>query len=66
MAKTKRKARTFQCCKCGHDDVNVSHRAKGDRLDQCMGDPFEEARHELLRCYCRRCEFRWNDEVSNG
>lgn len=49
------------CPKCGEKDIYARFRQKGDRLDDCFSDPFDEARQPLIRLYCRNCGWRWSE-----
>ena len=54
------------CPKCGEKDIYNSFRPKGYRLDQCFGDPFAEADQDLIRRYCRNCQYKWSERIKDA
>jgi len=53
------------CPKCGEHDIYNKFRAKGERLDDCIGDPFDEAEEDVIRRYCRNCGWQWSERPLN-
>lgn len=58
------KERTFLCEMCKGPDIHLRYRAKGEQLDSSYHAPgWNIAPRALLRCYCRRCGYYWNENV---